>query len=298
MLILLLREALLAWINSYITRPDRGTLSANGRECDVTEMDRLLRATLQFKTHAADRWSVAGRRLGNADNSENFPSIPATLQSLYSWNVLSWGADFTGLMVALVTADAAIIEEAKLKLAELGCNDLIVSEYGTSDIRDGKFRGVIFNRVKEDRGKGIWKYISHPKNSVLAFTRGAIPSRLVEVNEIVAIEDGPKDYGRGMCLRVREEREFLELARENVELMISDSSFNSFANRGMASFSRLQEDPLLFAINEFRTSEIVYVTGTARRHQEIIIGCNEDASRISNDEDIKRSGMYEFRCFC
>lgn len=299
MLIVLLRERLLPWIDFFLKRPDRGVLLVDGQNVDVSQLHRRLDVSISWHTQDANSWRVSGQQIGPSINYEAAIFDPVKYQQTYSWSIVPWGADFTGLMVAFTSADDDLATQAKLELKKLGCGDLIVNEYSTTDVLNGKFRGLVFGRLKDDRGKGIWPSVCGENGSVLAFSRGGLPQSLMESNELVGTEDNPQLYGRGLCLRVKREDDFLDLARRDIELMVSDEPAGRYAACALKNFNSLQCDPLAFAIKEFSDAKVLYVPGTPRRHREIIVCRNTvDAKTIEDSERLRSSGMFELTCYC
>jgi hypothetical protein len=299
MLIVLLRECLLPWIESFLRRSDCGATWVNNQRVGAPELNRILDITLRFQTHAAKWWCVSGRELGPPIDHE--PSIrdPVAFQRAYSWSLLSWGSDSTGLMVAFVSADDGLLAEAKVELDKLGCGGLLVNEYSPADVLGGRFRGLVFGRLKDDRGRGLWPHMARPGRLVLAFTRGIIPRDLVESSEVLGMEEQPQEYGRGMCLMVKREREFLGLAIASIELIVSVFPGEARVASAMGHFGALQEDPLRFGIDRLGTPGVLYVPGTARKGREIVVCKSDaDAGAILNAQDVRQSRMFELDCVC
>ncbi len=301
MLIVLLRDSLLPWIDEFLDRTDRGNLY-NGFDAvaDLVGFRKMLGLPVSPWSFHYHRWCICSKESNSLEKFELAAYNPISLEKSFSWCMTSWGVENTGLMLAFRSSQEEVFEYAKASLARDGSSELILGSYSADEIAKGRFRGWIFSRDKVDRGKGIWPGICGPNGCALVFFMPAwtLPKALRDSNEIViTVNDAFR--GEGICMRITSEKQFLELSRRGADLVVPDGLASSVLDQAVGNFEYINVDALKFALIELHRPAVIYVPSTTQLPFEILY-CHSvnDTLTIMTSEGIQSSRRFKKEAFC
>jgi hypothetical protein len=306
LLILLLRDKALPAIERFLSvHPASSFVS---RENGLGPTDRaweLLREATHMEQYRAEDWRLCGRQRAEF---EDFPFTSSDILGIadaYEWCLMPWGTDYTGIMIALVSADDHVIRQAKEILSQTQCADLTVSHYTRAEVANHKFRGAVFNRGLGVRGEGVWERNACPTAVVFTAEGGEFMKRKM-FNEVQIIsEDISNEANTGIpvrrqWIRMSAGAALLYYARFPYTVIIAAGDVNDdmFVDL-LADSKKNGQDPLRFGLAALQSASWIYIPKTERLGDEIYINRNpQETAKLLADERVASAPRLTLRCFC
>ena len=316
---LLLRKKLLPLLEALprTLLPD-ASLKLDGIEQSVNEFGTLIAESLRYQQHGRD-WYLCGKPIRTTvpqvlKASHNFAISYLDLKSYveelalsYSWCLLPWGIYGTGQMIAFVSSNQEISSKFVRYLSQ-GNRDLLMPSYTSEQVKTGQFKGALFLRTAESRGRELWKYGRGPSDSVLVLnyqpesSPAAVPKGAEVLVEALGQQLGNPIRRRWICIREENALQFYAGRCDTIIITTSDLD-ERVAWLALQDFAevaeRVNHDPLYFALKALETASWIYVPTNYDEKWDIYI--NHDptvTTRLLESEDLIQSPHFLHKYFC
>lgn len=305
---MLLRAETIDWLRQVVNE----TLATprfvdGGQHGSLEQFWRTLHEAVRMARHRLDGWFLHGARLGSRMPPVLRKSQETALQRAwaeYSWSVLPWGVDGTGLMLLLLIRDRALSDAVTLSLARSDCGDLITSHYTNDEFAASNWRGAIFERSAECRGAGVWTHHRTEHQSVLVSRYVAEKEELLGRGGRVLFQSSAKRFGVGPFwhgwIEIFDEREFLQHAlTEETNVIIAGDVDRKLLEDSASRFERIVDDPLRDGIEMRKSASWIYIPATEQLSREIYLHRDPLATqRLLKTVIATDSPQYQYICGC
>ncbi len=313
---ILLRNDIVPFLETIHHRllPD-ALFSENGINKPLQRFHELIKESLHWQKNA-QKWCLYGARkrsdlsndLTNRDLMGNSFLDSCTnvemLYESYSWSIIPWGVDGTGMMIAFISSDENAFKEALLWLSAGGANqNVIVSRYTLDQLKLKRFRGAIFSRSPHLRGQLIWK--CNPLHSALIlFSQDENTDSILGSSTDIICRSRQGRVVRSW-IQVHDESAFLRYGTsENASVILASDADETMIRESSGHFSDIifeyiNNDPLRFASKALGYSSWNYMPFTGDGNWEIYINNDHRMTDtlLFSDEMLREPSLLH-RCFC
>lgn len=204
-------------------------------------------------------------------------------------------------MLAFISTEEGIVEQAMKSLEENGSHNLLVSTYKAQDLQHQRFRGAIFGREQSSRAHDLW---AEGMNSALVLRADqANPPSAQPASTSIVLEKQATEFGapiRRAWIRVNDESAFLHYATDRFTAIVTASDLSQARMaEALEDFETASRDPMRFAIRALDSASWVYIPGTERDKFEIYV--NQDPSvtvKVLQNKGLTSSSFFAHRSFC
>jgi hypothetical protein len=302
-LILLLRDRLVEWMHRVVT-DTYSFVAGDKHEYGPEEFWHVIEETIRAQENTSGAWYSHGALLDRhmTPSTSNWDVLE--FAKAYSWSFVPWGADYTGLMIAFISADNDRLENAMVLLDRMGLGDLVVSRYSAPAVASRQFRGIVFDRISDLIGTSIWGNIAQGGSSALALCsyynkwHSPIPDGIQTMIEVDAMSFG-SPYKKAW-VSVQDEAALLYCIRYLRAAIVLDATLSSdLRTRALDEFEDVARDPLHFGISALTRASWLYIPETERRKSEIFISNDEAVTRLLTiDPRITSAPYYSLVSYC
>jgi len=314
---LLLRDELTPLLECiHLTLLKDARLNEGNGEAPIARFGQTLKESLKWQKHARD-WCLHGTQTGN--------ELPALLQmanrddlrhteviayveklcQAYSWCLVPWGVNGTGLMLALISPDDALLTKIMHYLAVVP-RSLLVSSYTVEQIRKEQFRGAIFRCPGDSSISALWESGRSPSESVLALSVeqqkavSILPAQVELVSEAHGYQFGPV---LRRWVRILDKHALAEYVPNHATIVTGSGLDEKVAwlalqdYAGVADF--VNRDRLSFGIKALESVPWIYIPPHDDERWEIYV--NEDSQiteRLLRSESLTRTSHFAHSFFC
>lgn len=294
---------------------DASLREGNG-EAPIARFSEILKESLKWKKHARD-WCLHGTQtagespallhMANRDDF-SYPEVVAYVEKLcqaYSWCLVPWGVDGTGLMTALVASDDVVFTRVMNYLG-VGPRNLVVSCYTLEQLEKKRFRGAIFRCPGDSSISALWEYGRGSCESVLALSveREDSVSTLPGGVEMISEEHGYQ-FGavRRRWVRIFDELALAKYVNGSGTIITApglDEKVSWLALQDYAGVAdHVNRDRLSFGLKALESVPWIYIPRHDDEMWEIYI--NRDpavTSRLLQSEKLTLASHFSHRYFC
>lgn len=314
---LLLRDQITPLLECiHLTLLKDARLRESDGEVPIGRFGEILKESLKWEKHARD-WCLHGvplegeppaiLRMAHRDDLSH-PEIVAYVEALcraYSWCLVPWGVDGTGLMLAIVASEDALLTKVMHYLA-LAPRSLLVSSYTVEQARKKQFRGAVFRCGGDSSIGALWEYGRGSDDSVLVLSvekEGAVsilPAQVQLVSEARGYQFAP------ICrrwVRIFAEHSLAEYVANRATIVTGSGLDEKFAWLALQDFAGaadfVNRDRLSFGIKALESVPWIYIPQHHDERWEIYI--NQDpqvTERLLTSKSLTRAPHFARSFFC
>ena len=234
-MLVLLREKLLPTLQylPHILWRDASFRDGEG-EKSLEGFFEVAREAMKWQFHARD-WFLHGKQRGVDEalpleiahqESVSYAVVLSYVERLarsYSWCLIPWGVKYTGQMIAFLSSDETLFAKTA-EAFQVHHRDLQVSSYTEEELRARRFKGAVFHRSADFRGRGIWKYGRGSSDSALVLNCTSIDKpRELPLNCEVVCEASGYQFQPILrrWIRVRDESALLHFVQNDPSVIVT-----------------------------------------------------------------------------
>jgi hypothetical protein len=290
--LLLLRESVLPTLEALLlTDLKDGTLREDVDRKPIARFLEVLKEALRWRVHGRD-WILHGKQLAEeatvplkVANREDvsYLDVLSYVEGLgrsYSWSLVPWGIQTTGLMIAFVSTDEDLSRKASGLLKRAFEGSLLVSSYQESDLRGKRFKGSVFKRSAQFRGHGVWQSGRGRSETAFALNFWSSDEELVlPAGAEVILEGYGSQFGNSVVrrwIRLRDESALLHLIQGDPPILVTSADLDErlmwMALQDFADVAEeVNQDALSFAVRAVKSASWIYIPLRDDAKQEIYI---------------------------